>query len=106
MKTPTVLKELARNKEKATIAEIHGREPEPDNLDKIADMTVKGLGYDQMDTATLAGKLVGKGPEGAALLADQGKLMAKEQQKQQQLEDQQRELNTAVTYDRGGKQIV
>ena len=86
LKSPPIYKELVNNHNKATIAEIQGEDPQPDSLDKIADMTVKGLKLDQMDTATLADKLVGgKGISGNDLLMEQEKMFG-EIEKNQNME--------------------
>ncbi len=112
-KTPTVIKEVADNKRQAEEAELSGEERKPDNLDKIAEMTVNGLRLAQkdlplaeLDTKTLADSLTeGSGPIGQTLLGEQGKLMAAQEQAKNQAEAIERTLNTAEIYEPGKRQF-
>ena len=90
--TPSTLGELVKNREAREDALAEGREPEPDSLDKITDMTVKGLGLDKLDTGTLAKKLGGDDLTSKDLLAEQGKLVvAQERIRLQQEADLKKE---------------
>ncbi len=100
MRTPAIMRTLAENWEEAREAVRNGEQPEPDELDKIAEMTVQGLKLDEKDTKTLADTLGGgKGPTGKILLGEQGKLLAAREREKQQDEQLERELNDAVLYD-------
>ena len=102
MKSPSVFKELRKSEKEATLAKIDEREPEPDNLDKLADMTVEGMGLDKLSTADLAEQLVNdKGPREKSLLSEQGKLMQRQQQAREKENAIERQLNEGVIYENG-----
>ena len=106
MRSPSVLKELRKSEKEATLAEIDGREPEPDSLDKLADMTVEGMGLDQLSTAELAEQLVkDNGPRNKELLREQGRIMQKQQQAQEKENAIERQLNDGVVYNNDGPQL-
>ena len=106
MRSPSVLKELRKSEKEATLAEIDGREPEPDSLDKLADMTVEGMGLDQLSTAELAEQLVkDNGPRNKELLREQGRIMQRQQQAQEKENAIERQLNDGVVYNNDGLQL-
>ena len=99
LKSPSVFKELRKSQENALLAEIDEREPEPDNLDKLADMTIEGMGLDQKSTDELTQLLVNNnGPTGKELLGEQGKIMQKQQKAQEEEKALEQQLNNGVIY--------
>ena len=106
LKSPSVLKELRKNEKEATLATVEDREPEPDNLDKLADMTVEGMGLDKISTAELAEQLVNdNGPKDKELLREQGKIMQRQQQAREKENAIERQLNDGVVYNNDGPQL-
>ena len=105
LKSPSVFKELRKSEKEAALAEIDGREPEPDDLDKLADMTVEGMGLDKLSTAELADQLVNdNGLKNKSLLSEQGRLLQKQQRAQEKENAIERQLNDAVVYEPSGRQ--
>ena len=116
-KTPPVLTTLAENRERAKEDEELGLEPEPNDLDKIAEMTVKGLNVDpkglpldqqniplmEMNAKALADKIVkNDGAMGTALVEQQGRIkLALDKAKEEG--PAEAELDKSVIYESGEK---
>ena len=107
---PSTLGELVKSREARDAALAEGNAPEPDSLDKITEMTVKGLNLDKLDTGTLAKKLSGNDLESKNLLAEQGKLLVERERIRLQQEadrkreqEQQQKLNSGMNLGHGGK---
>lgn len=116
-KTPPVLTTLAENRERAKEDEELGLEPEPNDLDKIAEMTVKGLNVDpkglpldqqniplmEMNAKALADKIVkNDGAMGPALVEQQGRIkLALDKAKEEG--PAEAELDKSVIYESGEK---
>jgi len=114
-KLPEDLKKFAEFREEAAEAKQEKRKPKTNDLDTLAEMTVKSLKLDSMSTAKLAenATLTG-GLKAEQLLGLQGKLAADqakaEQQKKEEAERIKAEyrevdLDTAVLYDKKGRVI-
>ena len=87
--TPQVIFDLKKMQDKEIAAHNKGKEPKPNNLDKLADMTVKDMGLDEKDPATLANMLAnGRGTKQLQLAEEQGKIMEKQKEQPAELEKQ------------------
>ena len=112
-KPPASLAKFEEYKSEADMAKEVQRQPEPNLLDKLADMTVQSLRLETMSAEKLADKAIGnKGLTLETLLAHQGTLLnAAEKEKRQRSDPQkakeleQDELNNAVLYDEHGRRL-
>ena len=99
IKAPDVLRVLRQSKEAAKVMEDAGVEPEQDSLDKLAELTVKGLGYDKMESVELANHIGSNALTGANLILAQENLRKGKQAPQ--AGEKENALDVAVDYGHG-----
>ena len=82
LQPPAVMRQLVVNSKAATQAVMDGKAPEPDDLDKLADMTIDAEGLDKLGSAELVNKLIGiNGLGGRELYMKQNELLAEQKKK-------------------------